>query len=91
MQSCNELIEFKDKIGNLNEKCAKALIEDKYLMRKAFYDEMKEIVRINASNRILEKESGCATALDIASMVSEEENKNSIEIYMDESNRELID
>lgn len=91
MQSCNELSEFKDKIGNLNEKCANALIKNKYLMRKVFYDEMKEIVRVNTANRILEKESGCATALDLASMVSEIEINCNIKISMDESNRKLID
>jgi len=79
MQSCNELKEFKDKIGNLNEKCANALIKDKHLMRKAFYDDLKETVRVKAVDRILEKEPGCQTALDLATMVSEEENKGSIE------------
>lgn len=90
MQSCNELIEFKEKIGDLNEKCANALIRDKYLMRKAFYEEFQETVRVKAVNRILEKEPDMATTIDIASMINEEENKGSIEISMDEANRELI-
>lgn len=90
MQSCNELIEFKGKIGNLNEKCANALIKDKYLMRKAFYEEMEETVRVKAVNRILEKEPGISYVMDLTSMVTEEENKGSIEISMDEANRELV-
>lgn len=85
IQSCNALEEFKDKLGNLNEKCANALIKDQYIMRRDFYKEMQEHVRILGPERILEKVDEIETALDIAQMVVEETNKNSIEISMDES------
>jgi hypothetical protein len=85
MQSCNQLEEFKDKLGNLNEKCANALIKDQYIMRRDFYKEMQEHVRVLGPERILEKIDEIGTALDIAQMVVEETNKNSIEISMDES------
>ncbi|MBU0489530.1 MAG: hypothetical protein KKD31_16425, partial [Bacteroidetes bacterium] len=90
MQSCNELIEFKDKMGNLNEKCANALIKDKYIMDQAFFNEMLETVRVLASNRILEKVDNYEKVLDLITMVTDEENTNSIEISMDEAHRELV-
>jgi len=85
MQSCNALEEFKDRLGDLNERCANALIKDQYIMRRDFYEEMQEHVRILGPERILEKIDEIETALDIAQMVVEETNKNSIEISMDES------
>ncbi len=85
MQSCSVLEEFKDKLGNLNEKCANAIIKDQYIMRRDFYEEMQEHVRILGPERILEKVDEIETSLDIAQMVVEESNKNSIEISMDES------
>lgn len=90
MQGCSVLEEFRERLGNLNEKCANALIKDKYLMEKAFYDEHQEIVRVKAADRILEKVDSMQTAMDVASLITEETNKNSIEISMDESNRELV-
>ncbi|MBU0486924.1 MAG: hypothetical protein KKD31_03120, partial [Bacteroidetes bacterium] len=90
MQSCSELIEFKDKMGNLNDKCANALIKDKYIMDQAFFNEMLEKVRVLASNRILEKVDNYEKVLDLITMVTDEENTNSIEISMDEAHRELV-
>jgi hypothetical protein len=51
---------------------------------------MQEDVRILGPERILERVDQMETALDIAQMVVEESNKNSIEISMDESHRELL-
>jgi hypothetical protein len=90
MQSCNQLEEFKDKLGNLNEKCANALIKDLYIMRRDFYQEMKEEVRVLGPQRILEKADEMQNAMDLNQMVVEESNKNSVEISMDESHRELL-
>jgi hypothetical protein len=85
MQSCGVLEEFKDKLGNLNEKCANAITKDVYIMRRDFYIEMQEHVRVLGPERILEKIDEIETALDVAQMVVEESNKNSVEISMDES------
>ena len=87
MNSCNELIEFKNKLGNLNEQNAVNLTKDQYIMRKKHYDELNEPVRVLASNRILEKSENIHSAQEIITVVGEEENKNSIEISMDESVR----
>ncbi len=90
MQSCNQLEEFKDKLGNLNEKCANALIKDLYIMRRDFYQEMKEDIRLLGPQRILDKVDEMQNAMDLNQMVVEETNKNSVEISMDESHRELL-
>ena len=97
MQSCNELIEFKDKIhydglnstGNLNELCANALIKDEHLMEKAFYEKHQEHVRVLASQRILDQVDSCANTTELVTLVMEEMNKNSLEISMDEFHREF--
>lgn len=90
MNSCNELIEFKDKLGNLNEQNAVNLTIDQYTIRKKYFDSLGEAVRVLASNRILEKSQNVNTAQEIITIVNEEENKNSIEISMDESVRYFI-
>lgn len=90
MNSCSELIEFKDKLGNLNEQNAVNLTMDEYTMWKKHFDELGEPVRVLASNRILEKADSCSSAQEIITVVQEEENKNSIEIAMDESVRFFI-
>lgn len=89
MQSCNALEEFKDKIGNLNELCAMALVKDESLIEKAFFEKHQETVRIKASEKILEKADACKDVLELSSMVVEVENANSIQISMDESHREF--
>ncbi len=89
MLSCNELEEFRDKLGNKNELCAVALIKDEYLIRKKFYNKHQEVVRVKASERILEKADNYSTALDIITFVMDEENKCNIEISMDEAVREF--
>lgn len=89
MQSCNELIEFKDKMGDLNEKCALALVKDEHLMEKQFFDKHQETVRAKAAERILAKVDQCANVTELMTMVTEESNKNSLEISMDEWQREF--
>ncbi len=89
MQSCNTLEEFKDKIGDLNEKCAIALVKDEYLIEKNFYEKFQETYRIKSSLNILAKIEACKTSLDIAQMVVEETNKTIIEISMDEAHRQF--
>ena len=89
MQSCNELIEFKDKMGNLNELCAIALIKDEHIMEQAFYEKHQETVRVLAAKRILEKVETCTDTTELTTLVLEEMNKNSLEIVMDEFQREF--
>lgn len=89
MQSCSVLEEFKDKIGDLNEKCAVALVKDESLIEQEHYTKHQEIVRAKASEEIISKVDGCATAMDVATLVTEETNKNSIQVSMDEAHREF--
>ena len=89
MQSCNELIEFKDKIGNLNERCATALIKDEYYLEKSFYEKHQEHIRILAAKRILDRVDNCSDSTELATLVIDEMNKNSLEISMDEYQREF--
>ncbi len=49
--SCNTLEEFKDKLGNLNEKNALALIIDEYSIRLKHYEEIKEPIRVDGCKR----------------------------------------
>ncbi len=89
MQSCNNLEEFKLKVGNLNDACTIALIKDENLIEKKHFEKHQEIHRIKASERILEKVESCKTSLDVATMAVEETNKTSIEISMDEAHRQF--
>ncbi|MFK7786082.1 MAG: hypothetical protein AB8B56_13255 [Crocinitomicaceae bacterium] len=89
MQSCNELIEFKDKIGNLNELCASALVKDEHLMEKAFYEKHQEHIRVLAARRILDQIDQCSNTTELITLVMEEMNKNSLEISTDETHREF--
>jgi hypothetical protein len=88
--SCTEMEEFRTKIGNLNHKCANALTKDKYIMEQAFFNEYHEIIRVLAANRILGKVDNYENVSDLITMVTEELNKNNIEISMDEANRQLV-
>lgn len=90
MQSCSTLEEFKDKIGNLNELCAVALVKDEAIIEQAFYEKHQEDIRKLASQRILEKVDAYTNVMDLVAMVTEEYNKNNIEISMDEAHRQLL-
>ncbi|MBN2728536.1 MAG: hypothetical protein JXR53_04865 [Bacteroidales bacterium] len=90
MQSCAVLEEFKEKLGDLNERCAVALIKDQSIMDEAHFEKHQEIVRILGPQRILEQVDECKVALDVTNLVTDILNKNSIEISMDEAHQEFI-
>jgi len=90
MQSCSTLEEFKQKVGNLNELCATALIKDEAIIEKDFYEKYQEFIRKLAPERIFAKADNFDNVMDLISMVTEETNKNSIEISMDEANQQMI-
>lgn len=87
MQSCSTLEEFKDKIGDLNERCAMELTKDQYILEKKHFEKHKEDVRVLLSNRVLEKTDACSNVNELITMVTEEAAKNMIEITCDEANR----
>lgn len=91
MESCIELHEFKDKLGDLNERNAVSLVRDQEKIRMEFYNELQETVRALGPKRILEKAQALGTAQEVITVSIEETNKNSIEISMDEAVREFQD
>jgi hypothetical protein len=91
MASCNELEEFKDKIGNLNELNAVALVLDQETIRNEEYTNLKEDVRALGPQRIVKRCESATTVQEVITITLEESNKNSIEISMDEAVREFND
>lgn len=89
MNSCSTLEEFKEKIGNNNELCAVALIQDEFKIEKEFFEKHQEIIRKLGPERVLEKSVNIDNSMDLVGMITEELNKNSIEISMDEAHRQL--
>jgi hypothetical protein len=90
MQSCSNLEDFKSNAVNLSNACSIALVKDEAQIEKKYYDKHQELFRVKASERILEKIDSCKTSLDVATMAVEETNKTSVEISMDEANRQFI-
>ena len=91
IHSCSELGEFKDKMGDLNERCATALSMDKFIMEQKHFEKHQETVRILLSNRILEKIDLCNNTNDLFTMIGEESNKSAVEVSMDEANQFFVD
>lgn len=83
MLSCNELGEFKQKLGNLNDLCAIALAKDANLMRFKHYTALEEKVRALGPERIIAKADQYTQVMDLITMINEEENRNSLEIAAD--------
>lgn len=84
--SCEKLEEFKDKMmaGNLNVKNAIALAQDQATTRKAHYEVLKEIIRQKGQEEILNRVEEAQTDIDLANLLAEIEQKNSLEIAIDE-------
>ena len=89
MQSCDELVQFKDRIGNLNEKCANALVKDEYLIEQAWFNKHEEKIRVLAADRIIARVDDMQNVQDLVTMVGEISNEVSILISMDEANRQF--
>ncbi len=90
IQSSNSMEEFKIKLGNLNELCAIALVKDEAIIEKDFFEKHKEEIRKLAPMRILERLNEINNPIDLGIMITEETNKNSLEISSDEAHRQLI-
>lgn len=89
MQSCGQLEEFKGKIGNLNELCAVALVKDEHLLEQAHFHKHQEWVRRLIADQVLARADGCTNVSDLITMVQEVSQQVSIEISVDEANREF--
>lgn len=90
IQSSNSMEEFKIKLGNLNELCAIALVKDEAIIEKDFFEKHKEEIRKLAPMRILKSLNEINNPIDLGIMITEETNKNSLEISSDEAHRQLI-
>lgn len=81
--SCNTIDEFKDKLGNLNEKNATALAMDEYEIRLEHYESMNETVKANGCRRILEKIKDIADVQQLMTIINEENNQLNLDITAD--------
>ncbi len=89
MLGCNELIEFKDQLGDKNVKCAIALILDQYEMRLEFYEELKEVIHLEIIKDIIREVVKAVDAMDVVTVVSEIETKGGVKISMDQAHRQF--
>ncbi len=81
--SCTTLDEFKDKLGNLNEKNAIALVLDQYNIQLKHYTGMNEPIKADGCKRFLEKASTTSNVQELITMINEEENKTSLAVTAD--------
>lgn len=66
MQSCSQLEEFKDRLGNLNQICATALTLDQSEYRARVFTELKEVVRAKGNADVVEK---CENIQDVNELI----------------------
>ena len=83
MNSCDELAEFRDKLGDLNVKNAIALVKDEESARLQHFEKHEEKVRALAPKRILEKIDTAQSPNDVAMISSEIEQEVSNLISID--------
>jgi hypothetical protein len=79
-----KLNDFKERLGNLNELNAVALTKDEYKIRLNHYAKIKETVRALGPQRIVARADEYNEVFNLMTMIGEEENKNMIEISMDD-------
>lgn len=83
MDSCSELIEFRDKLGDLNIKNAIALVKDQETARLNHYQELEEFVRAQAPAQILAEIDRATNENEVVKIVSEIEQRVSVAISLD--------
>ncbi len=81
--SCSSMQQIREKFQKLSNGAAVALIKDEYAFRLAHLKELKENVRMQGPQRIIERASAYTQVNDLITMIGEEENKNNIEISVD--------
>ncbi len=83
MESCNDLADFKDKIGDLNIKNAIALVKDQETAKLNHYKEIKENIRAVAPQQILEKIDTAKDENEVVTITTDIEQKSLIAISID--------
>ena len=81
--SCNELGEFRERLGNLNHRNAVALTRDQYRIRHRYYMEMEYEVHAKGTENVIEKVKDLQDVHDLITTVTNEENANSLAITAD--------
>lgn len=83
MDSCNDLIEFKDKVGDLNIKNGIAMVKDKETARLKHYEELQETVRSIGPKLNLERIDQAKTDVDIVEIATKADHEAMILIAVD--------
>jgi hypothetical protein len=83
MNACNELIEFKDKIGDLNIKNGIALVKDKETARLKHYEQLLETVRAVGPQLNLERIDDAKSDMDIVEIATKADHEAMILILVD--------
>ncbi len=85
ISTASDLNEFKNKLeaGNLAVKNAIALTKDKETAFKELYNKLKEFVRAQSSEEILEKIDEAKTDQDVVNIVTDVDQKNSVKTSID--------
>lgn len=90
MQSCNALEEFKDKIGDLNERAAIALIKDEHLQEQAHFDRHQEPIRKQVADKVLSQADAWSNVTEAITAVQEITQAASLQISADEAHRDFL-
>jgi hypothetical protein len=90
INSCTVLEEFREKIGNLNDRCGIALIKDHYLMEMEHYRKHHESVRVMEAEQVLAQIDEFDNIQDAVAFVNDVSTANSIRISMDESHADTF-
>jgi hypothetical protein len=85
ISTASDLNDFKTKLekGNLAVKNAIALTKDKVIAFKELYLKLKEFIRAQSSEEILEKIDEAKTDQDVVNIVTDIDQKNSVKISVD--------
>jgi len=90
MQSCSTLEEFKDKVGNLPDQCAFALLKDEFLMEQAHFAHHQEPYRKSISDQVLAGLPNCQNVQEAITLVQEASHAGNAAIVADEFQQELF-
>lgn len=83
INSCNQLEEFKDRLGHLNEINAVALVMDEYQLRLRHYQELQQPIWVSGCQRILAAASQISQVAELITRVTSEQNRISLELTTD--------
>jgi len=74
---------IREKMIELSVQCGIALVKDQYAIRKKWYEEMQEPIKVKGAQRILDGIDQVKDAMELTSFLSEQEALNSKEQSVD--------